>query len=157
MNFFNNLGKSIGEMAKQAGEKSGELLEVGRLNIEIYREEDAIRRICRKIGEQIYHLYDQDKQYGGEADELCAEIKDRKKKIEELKEKIKEIRKAEDERAGRMSGEKDGEEGGNNDEKGKRKDSDNREPDIPYYTAMEMMKEENNLHASGSSLGEVFK
>lgn len=95
MDFFNDLGKTLSDVAKQVEEKSGELLEAGRLNIEIFREEDAIRRIYRKIGELIFKEFDKGEPYTGKADELCDEIRHRKRKIELLKAKLSETRKAE--------------------------------------------------------------
>ena len=127
MDFFNGLGKTLGEVAKQVEERSGELLEAGRLNIEIFKEEDAIRRISRKIGELIYSAYDRGEKYTGKADKLCAEISERKKKIEMLKSKIRDTKKTEEHS-----------QADSNDE------THPTEPDISYYTAMEKMNDQKN-------------
>ena len=84
-----------GNVARQVGEKSGELLDVGRWNMDILKQEDAIRKAYRKIGEQIYMEYDEGENYAGTVDELCEEIRRRKSKIEFLNVKITEAKKAE--------------------------------------------------------------
>ena len=95
MDFFNDLGKTLNNVARQVGEKSGELLDVGRWNMDILKQEDAIRKVYRKIGEQIYTEYDKGENYAGTVDELCEEIRRRKSKIEFLNVKLKEAKKAE--------------------------------------------------------------
>ncbi len=92
MDFFNDLGKTLSNVAKQVEEKSGELLEAGRLNIEIFKEEDAIRKIYRKIGELIFKEFDKGESYAGKADELCDQIRQHKRKIELLKAKLSETK-----------------------------------------------------------------
>ena len=95
MDFFNDLGKTLNNVARQVGEKSGELLDTGRWNMEILKQEDAIRKTYRKIGEQIYAEYDKGENYAGTVDELCEEIRRRKSKIEFLNVKLNEAKKAE--------------------------------------------------------------
>jgi len=94
MKFLNDLGKTLEDVAKQVEEKSTELLETGKLNIEIFKQEDAIKRIYRKIGEQISLDYENGARFGEQINLLCNEIQDRKKKVEELKLKITEVRKS---------------------------------------------------------------
>jgi hypothetical protein len=104
MDFFNDLGKTLSNVAKQVEEKSGELLEAGRLNIEIFKEEDAIRKTYRKIGELIFKEFDKGEPYAGKADDLCDQIRQRKRKIELLKAKLSET-KVEAKPAEHMNGE----------------------------------------------------
>ncbi len=153
MEFLDNLGKTFSEVARQVEAKSEELIETGRLNIEIFKEEDAIRRLNRKIGELIYSHYIRKEDYGGKADELCAEICERKKKIKGLRARIKEIRSAKGESKAntgeeREAGSKDtGNDSSKADDgeesKGTKADNQTsegyREPDIPYYTAVQML------------------
>lgn len=131
MEFFDDLGKTISSVAKQVEEKSGELIEIGRLNIEIFKEEDAIRKLSRKIGEVIYEAYSEDKEYAELADDLCYEIGEKKKRIDSLRAKISEVRKANKDT---QSEENDGFEE-NEEEKA-------REPEISYYSAMVKMNEQ---------------
>src|SRR5690554_691771 len=97
MDFMDNLGKRLGEVVKTVEEKSSELLSIGKLNIEIIKEKDAIRKLYHKIGELIYEAYDRNGDYSGAADAYCIEIKERKDRIHELNIKIEEIRKAKSE------------------------------------------------------------
>lgn len=152
MEFFDSLGKTFTEVARQVEAKSGELIETGRLNIEIFKEEDAIRRLNRKIGELIYSHYIRNEDYGGKADIICAEVSERRKRIKELKAKIKEIKKSKGEDKGKRgegqetsseaagsshSGADEGAEGPG--AKAEKQSEDYREPDIPYYTAVQML------------------
>ncbi len=95
MEFMDSLSKRIGEMAKQVEEKSGEWLEIGKINLELFREEEAIRKLCRKIGESVYEAYSHGEVYGSKVDENCREIGEKKLKILLLKQQIEEIKKAE--------------------------------------------------------------
>lgn len=129
MNFFDGLGKTLEEVAKQVEEKSGELLEAGKLNIEIFKQEDAIRRTYRKIGEQVSQCYEKGERFGEKVNQLCNEIQERKKKVDELKAKLSEIKKA-----GKTSN-------------GERKETEWQEaniiptePEISYYEAVEQIR-----------------
>jgi hypothetical protein len=144
MDFFNGLSKTLSDAAKIVEEKSGELLEAGRLNIEILKQEDAVRRTCRKIGELIYKAFDEGESYEGKADELCQEVRARKKKIEQLKGKLSEIGKAQ-ESPQRQQDEKDS--------SGEDQGEGSSEPEISYFEAVEKMNAMNN---SGSSEDGVF-
>jgi hypothetical protein len=92
MEFFDDLGRRLGEVARQVEEKSEELFGIGKLNIRIFREEEAIRRLSRRIGEIVYEAYSNGKEYGGLADEQCRQIAERKQKIAGFKKKIDEIK-----------------------------------------------------------------
>lgn len=96
MEILDSLGKRLSEVAKQVEEKSGEWLEIGKLNLEIFREEEAIRKIYREMGEAVYSAYFEGQNYGGIADGHCREIAERKLKIQNLKQKIDEAKKSGD-------------------------------------------------------------
>lgn len=95
MEIFQDLGKTIERVARQVGEKSEEVWEAGKLNIEIFRQEDAIRKLCRKIGEHISAEYSKGQKYDDRTNVLCAEIKEKEERINQLKAKLSELRKAE--------------------------------------------------------------
>lgn len=95
MDFFNGLGKTLEEAARQVGEKSEEIWEAGRLNIEIFKREDAIRRIYRKIGEQVSADYEKGERFGSGVNEYCDEIQERKSEISRLKARLSETGKSE--------------------------------------------------------------
>lgn len=145
MDFFTGLSKTLEEAARQVGEKSGEIWESGRLNFEIYKEEEAIRRIHRKIGEQVYADYEKGQGFSGRVTELCDEIKERKSRINRLKAKLSEIGKP-----SRQSGKPDEQQ---TDQKAEHEPVDSRqqetgqtsenrakEPEISYYEAVERMQ-----------------
>lgn len=95
MEIFQDLGRTIEQVARQVGEKSEEVWEAGKLKIEILRQEDAIRKLHRKIGELISTQYSKGEQYDEQTNEFCAEIQERKKKIYQYKAKLGELRKTE--------------------------------------------------------------
>ncbi|MGI6141885.1 MAG: hypothetical protein ACOYEH_09190, partial [Caldicoprobacterales bacterium] len=92
---FQDLGRTIEQVARQVGEKSEEVWEAGKLKIEIFKQEDAIRKLYRKIGEQVSAQYSKGQQYDERTNEFCAEIQERKKKIEQYKAKLGDLRKTE--------------------------------------------------------------
>jgi len=94
MEFLDDLGRRLGEVARQVEEKSEELFEIGKINIRIFREEEAIRRLSRRIGEIVYKAYSDGSEYGGLVDEQCSEISERKQRIAGLRLKIEEIKNA---------------------------------------------------------------
>ena len=95
MDFINDLGKTLGQAARQLGEKSEELLEAGKINIEIFKQQDAVRKLQRRIGEQVSARYYEGQRYDEQINALCAEIQARNKSIDELKQKLSDLRKAE--------------------------------------------------------------
>jgi len=93
MEIFQDLGKTIEQVARQVGEKSEEVWEAGKLNIEIFKQEDAIRKLHRRIGEHISTQYIEGQQFDEQTNAICAEIQEREKKIGEFKVKLRELRK----------------------------------------------------------------
>ena len=57
MAFLDELSNKFAEMVKRVGEKSDELIGLGKLNYEIYREEDAVKKLYGQIGEVVYRAY----------------------------------------------------------------------------------------------------
>ena len=94
MDIFHDLGKTIEKVARQVGEKSEEVLESGKLNIEILKQEDAIRKLNRKIGEHVSAQYSKGQTFDEHTNALCLEIEEKKKKIEELRVKLGELKKS---------------------------------------------------------------
>jgi len=150
MDFLNDLGKTLSNVAKQVETKSGELLDAGRWNMEILKEEDAIRKAYRRIGEQIYTEYAKGESYAGKADELCDEIRRRKNRIEALKARLREAKKAEEKakkEAEEKAEEQSAESQDNQDSYGESpaeseadKEESSGEPEISYFEAVEKMK-----------------
>jgi ribosomal protein L40E len=85
--FFEDLGKKVKETAQAAAKKSGELVEVTKLNMEINKTEEAIKKAQAEIGQQVYEAYKAGK--GDKAyTESCDTIKGLEEKKVELKQKV---------------------------------------------------------------------
>ncbi len=92
MAFLENLGKKVGEAAQAAAKKSGELVEITKLNVNIGSEEDKIQKLYTQIGKSVYEKYS----VSGDADENvvenCETIKVHEHNIKTLREKILEVK-----------------------------------------------------------------
>ena len=91
MDFFDDLGKKIGRTAKVVGDKSQSLIEMGKLNVQIGREEATLKDLYHKLGLVVYKA----KIGEGKAetiDTLCQKIQDRIQYIDELKKRAKDLR-----------------------------------------------------------------
>ena len=94
MDFFSDLGKTLDNVINQVGEKSEEIWESGKANLEIVKQEDAIRRMYRKIGELVSEDYNQGQLFNDDINEACAEVQERKGIVEELKSKLRKSKNA---------------------------------------------------------------
>jgi DnaJ-class molecular chaperone with C-terminal Zn finger domain len=92
MAMFDNFGKKIGDLAQNAVKKSGEMVEVTKLNINIKTEEESIDKLYDEIGKYCYVRYEAGNENDSSIIEICGKIKDHKEKISALKEKINEIK-----------------------------------------------------------------
>ena len=82
----------ISGMAKNIGDKAGDMVETTKLNSKINAENNAIAGIYRKIGEYFYQYYTSGKKLPKEAAELCAEIDGHNAAIDEAKAEIERIK-----------------------------------------------------------------
>ena len=89
MDFFSELGKTLDNVINQVGEKSEEIWESGKANLEIVKQEDTIKRMYRKIGELISEDFNQGQLFNDDINEACAEVQERKRIVEELKSKLR--------------------------------------------------------------------
>lgn len=92
MAFFENLGKKVGEAAQAAAKKSGELVEVTKLNVNINSEEDKIQKLYSQIGKAIYEKYCATGAADGGIKDICESIKVHEQNIRALREKIAEVK-----------------------------------------------------------------
>jgi hypothetical protein len=67
-------------------------VEIGKINIEIGKEEAAIKKLYSQIGQAVYQAYSTDKELGENITELCDEVSRHQSKIEELKAKAERIK-----------------------------------------------------------------
>jgi len=95
MAFIDDLAKRFGEVVKKVGEKSEELVEIGKLNYEIFKEEDAVKRLYREIGQAVYEAYKQENNSFDVIYRLCQEIDKRSERIDSLKRQVENLKKQE--------------------------------------------------------------
>lgn len=93
MALIDELAKRFGDVVKRVGEKSEQLVELGKLNYELFKEEDAIKKLYREIGQAVYEAYKQESNSLNDIYRLCREIDERKEKIEELKKQVDSVKK----------------------------------------------------------------
>ncbi|HOJ10140.1 MAG TPA: zinc ribbon domain-containing protein [Clostridiales bacterium] len=92
MAFFDNLGKKVGEAAQAAAKKSGELVEVTKLNMSISTEEDKIKKLYSKIGENTYAKFRSASEIDPDFIADCEEIESHEEAIKNIRAKIMEIK-----------------------------------------------------------------
>jgi len=92
MAFLENLGKKVGEAAQAAAKKSGELVEVTKLNVNINSEEDKIQKLYAQIGKSVYEKYCQSGAVEDYIKEACETIAVHEQNIKSLREKIAEVK-----------------------------------------------------------------
>jgi vacuolar-type H+-ATPase subunit I/STV1 len=92
MDFFNNLGKKIGNTAKSVTKKSEELVEATKVNMAIDKEEDKIKKLMLEIGLELYSKFTAGESFGDELDEKCAQIKAVEDNIADLRDKVKNLK-----------------------------------------------------------------
>lgn len=94
MSIIENIGKKVAQTAKTAAKKSGEIVEITRLNINIASEEEKIDKIYMEIGRKVYSAYLR----GDEVEEsfkmFCEQIKVHEENIRSIKKKILEVKNA---------------------------------------------------------------
>lgn len=92
MAFLENLGKKVGEAAQAAAKKSGELVEITKLNVNIGSEEDKIQKIYSQIGKNLFEKYKASGAVDEDFREACETIKVHEQNIASLKDKIMELK-----------------------------------------------------------------
>lgn len=83
-NFLNKLG----DIAKNAADKTGDLIEIGNLNSKISAEKTTIVTIKQKIGDYYYERFDEGVEYPPEVSDLCRQIKVCEQSIAGMQEEI---------------------------------------------------------------------
>ncbi|NLC67640.1 MAG: zinc ribbon domain-containing protein [Clostridiaceae bacterium] len=92
MSLFEQISKKVGEAAQVAAKKSGELVEIAKLNMNIVAEEDKIKNIYLKIGENTYAKYRSGNEIDADFIADCEKIMEYQKVLDGLKAKIREIK-----------------------------------------------------------------
>ncbi len=90
MSLFENLKQKVTDTAKVAAKKSGELVEITKLNMSISSEEDKIKKVYSEIGKSVYESFT--KGETGAYSKQCEEIETYKETIKQLKQKILDLK-----------------------------------------------------------------
>lgn len=92
MDLFKELSEKAKNAAKIVGEKSSDVLEIGKLRIQISNLENDIRRAKTEIGQIYYNAYANGNDISNERIlSICKEIEVKYSEIEEIKHKIDSI------------------------------------------------------------------
>ncbi len=93
MSFLKNLGDKATSTAKMVGNKSSDLVETGKLKLQISQIEGEIKKGKAEVGEAVYNAYANGLDSPNEEILLlCNSIRDKDTEIEELKAKMQEVR-----------------------------------------------------------------
>lgn len=92
MSVFDNFTKKVTETAKAVGKKSGEIVEVTKLNMNVATEEDKITKAYTDIGRTVYEAFAAGENVPENFKELCEKVVEYKKNIEDMKQKILELK-----------------------------------------------------------------
>lgn len=92
MSVLDNFTKKVTDTAKAAAKKSGSVVEVTRLNMNIGTEEEKVRKIYSDMGKQLYEDYTEGKIVGEKLLGFCEKIDEIIGGIDGMREKILELR-----------------------------------------------------------------
>ena len=94
MDMFKNFGEKAKKTAQKVGEKSSDLVEVGKLKVQISQIRDDIRRSKTEIGQYLYDTYiNQTDLPEDQILLICEAIENKYQKIDELNEQIQKMEK----------------------------------------------------------------
>ncbi|HOE57946.1 MAG TPA: hypothetical protein PLI20_10190 [Bacillota bacterium] len=92
MSFLKNLQEKAVSTAKIVGNKSQEMVEIGKLKLHITQLENEIKKMKFDMGDLVYEAYSKDTEFPAEeVAKLGGEISAKYTEIEETKAKIQEI------------------------------------------------------------------
>ncbi|HYE82383.1 MAG TPA: hypothetical protein VEG39_09475 [Clostridia bacterium] len=92
MSFLKNLQEKAVNTAKVVGNKSQEMVEIGKLKLHITQLESEIKKLKLDMGELVYDAFSKDSEFPAEAVKtLSEEISAKYAEIEETKVKIQEV------------------------------------------------------------------
>lgn len=91
MSIIDNISEKFARTAKAAAKKSGEIVEITKLNVNISIEEEKITKAYTEIGRIIYRS-SENAGYPESIKELCKKIEIYEQKITQMKQKILELK-----------------------------------------------------------------
>lgn len=89
---FENFTKKVAETAKAAVRKSGDIVEVTKLNLNIGAEEDKIKKLYADMGRMVYELYLNGDEISSVLVDSCEKIKNHEKTIQEIRQKVLQLK-----------------------------------------------------------------
>jgi hypothetical protein len=92
MTLINNLGKKLGGIAQNAAKKSGDVVEITKLNLNINSEEDSIKKVFYEMGKYCYEGFERGEVTDEILIEFCNKIKEHKEIICSYNAKINQIK-----------------------------------------------------------------
>lgn len=92
MSFMQGFSQKVKSMAQNVAKKSGDMVEVTKINLSISTEEENIKKLCLEIGKHCYKMFEENEKIDSTVSELCEKIKAHMDTIESLKEKINEVK-----------------------------------------------------------------
>lgn len=104
---FDRISKAATDAAVLAGNKAGELMEVGKLKSKINSEKQDIGLAMKEIGEHYYSLYEEGKVDDEIVKELCERIKGCYEQIADLEKQIQLAKDEYEAKTGREAAESD--------------------------------------------------
>jgi hypothetical protein len=90
--FFSNFKEKVSGFAQNAAQKSGEVVEVTKLNISINTEEEGIKELYCELGEYCFKKFINGDESDSTVIGFCEKIKIHQENIKYLKERINEIK-----------------------------------------------------------------
>ncbi len=105
--FLDKLSKAATDAAAMAGNKAGEMIEVGKLKNKISSNKQDIGLAMKEIGEHYYCLYEEGKVDDEIVKELCERIKCCYEQIADLEKQIQLAKDEYEAKAGRDAAERD--------------------------------------------------
>jgi ribosomal protein L40E len=90
---LSKIAKSVGSGAANVAKKSGSVMGITKLNINIQSEEDKIRALHSQIGVIIYSKYKNQENIDTDLVTICKKIQEHQGRVKELNEKILNIKK----------------------------------------------------------------
>lgn len=87
----NEWKEKMASVGKSAANKSGELVEIAKISLQISSKEDDIAKIYREIGEKVYDAY-KNADVNIEVEPLCEKVDALFVELEELKSRRAELR-----------------------------------------------------------------
>ncbi|NJD03952.1 MAG: zinc ribbon domain-containing protein [Ruminiclostridium sp.] len=92
MSVLDNFTRKVSDTAKAAAKKSGNVVELTRLNMNIGAEEEKIKKLHSEMGKLLYDVYQDGEQINEDILPFCEKIDVIYGTIEEMKTKILELR-----------------------------------------------------------------